>query len=169
MATKSAFSNYPIEAFPIGTGLGNKSTGGAVIFQMNGDCGLAGVSLLLKDYTGANDQKIKVELWDNLSIPGRNKPGKQLGSFDVPAANNGTVAEFMCALPTTVNLVGGHIYWLFAYGVLTETAMQKGVKASWLAGGVALGNAALVESQGYINGNFVPGNIIPAFSLLVAG
>jgi hypothetical protein len=164
MANQTLFSSFPNEAFSISTGMGDVYSGGAVAFQPQQACCITGVTLLLAGYTGANGQKIALQLFNNQLLGTVNQPGGQLGSFTVPAGNDGSIAEFTCPLSPGVNLAAGGLYWLLAYGLFDAPPTTR-IAASWLAGGA---NPMVVQMAQFIIGNFQPSSVVPAFAVLVS-
>jgi len=162
MATQTLFNNLPSEAFSITAGPGNIFSGGAVAFRPQQNGSVAAVSLLLSGYTGANGQEIRVELYDNQVIGAENKPSLLLGTFTVPAGNDGLAAEFICTLSASVSLATDQIYWLLAYGTFTMPP-STGSAASWLAGAA---NPQVVQTAQFIVGNYQLSTAVPAFKVL---
>ena len=166
MATNILFSSLPNEAFPISTGPGDIFTGGAVAFQPPGNCGVIGVSLLLRGYTAAIGEQVRVELYGNQAFGNQNRPANCLGSLKVPPGNDdGSVAVFTCLLGEPVSLTGGQIYWLLVYGGFIEGPPPAYIALSWLVGN---SNPAVVQVAQFVVGNYEASALVPAFEVLVA-
>jgi hypothetical protein len=162
MSAQTILSSLPADAFPVIAGLGNVSSGGAVAFTPQQDCTLSSVTLWLRGYTGVNGQEIKAQLFGNSPL---NQPEGQLGSFNVPPPNDGSIAGFTFNLPANIGLKGGKTYWIFIYAGQNDASMQKGTALYWLQGNQPSGTAAFSGSLAYAHNVFAPSSSIPAFSI----
>ena len=110
-----------------------------------------------------------MELLSNNNLGPTNKPGGTISNaFNIPAPNDGSVAEFTFSLPAIENLTGGSIYWLLVYGGLNSTSMANGSVLYWVAGGNPVGNATFVQSSQCVIGNFQPSVAVPGFTINVS-
>ena len=169
MGTQILLSSRPADAFSVAAGPGDVFSGAAVGFKPQQDCRLSSVGLLLRGYTGANGQDIKIELLGNNNLGPANQPaGSISNTFSIPAPNDGSVAEFTFNLSADAALSAGSIYWLLVYGGLNNASLTQGSLLYWVAGGNPAGNAAFIQSLLFVEGNFQPSTVIPGFTVNVA-
>lgn len=170
MAAQTILNTYPADAFSIVAGPGNFFSGGAVAFQAPRFCQLNYITLMLRDYDGTNHQDIEVQLLANYTVAthsaSSNWPGCLIcDSFKIPGPNDGSIGEFVFELPAGVALKGGGIYWILVYGKLNHTCMQGGALLHWVEGKNGQKNPAFIGSLSFVDGNYLPSSVIPAFIL----
>jgi hypothetical protein len=167
METQTILNTYPADAFSIVAGPGHFFSGGAVAFRPPESCFLVRVILVLRDYDGMNDQQIDIQLLDNQSAGYENRPGAVISSaFRVPQPNDGSIGEFAFDLPQAVSLSGGHVYWLLVHGSVNRFCLKSGALLHWVSGNGGYKNPAYLGSLGFIDGNYLPSKVIPAFTLV---